>query len=353
MRRGKILVGALLGLGVSGCAVVQERVATAPTGLESTSAPVDTSFDSLVKQAKLKEAGLIVIDRHGVVYHRLTNGFTTTRPLPIASASKWIAAATIMTGVDRGELSLDDTVGRWIPEAPATMQDVKLRQLLSHTSGVANQNMVQLGKVDSLAQSALRLMEKPAAFEPGSRFTYGGAGFQIAGLMLERAAKKPFADIFAERIAGPLGMKTARFGSPQTWGRTDIPFLGGGMSASLDDYARFLRMMLAKGTIDGKTVLSPGSVSAIETNQITQVPVAARNMRLFNSGGYGLGVWCETLAEGDQCSRVSSAGAFGAYPWLDRASGRAGIFLTRASLAKVRQGVVALREATDAVEGRQ
>lgn len=339
----------LLGFTGSSCAYADAGIDRAVHTPPRKSAEVDAVFDNLVRQAQLKQAGLVVIDDRGVIYHRLTQGFSTTAPLPIASSSKWIAAATIMTGVDRGELTLDDPVERWIPEAPPELRQVKLRQLLSHTSGMAPQNMTLLSNVNSLGGSAMALMAKPLAYPPGTHFAYGGASFQVAGLMLERAARKPFETIFEERIARPLGMKTARFGSPRTWGSTDIPFLAGGMAASLDDYARFLRMMLGKGAVDGAQILSSDSVAAIETDQLDGIPMAARSMRLFDSRGYGLGVWCEEPSGGRQCSRVSSAGAFGAYPWLDRQTGRAGIFLTRASLAKVREGVATLRDETNGI----
>lgn len=310
-------------------------------------ARIDERFDRLVQQAGLKQAGLVVLDGRGVVYHRLTDGFSTTVPLPIASASKWVAAATIMTAVDRGELALDDPVGKWIPEAPDGLKPVTLAQLLSHMSGMAPQNMVDIGSVSSLGEAALVTMGKPVASPPGVRFSYGGASFQIAGLMAERATSQPFQKLFAERIAKPLGMKTARFGSPRSWGSTDIPFLGGGMSASLDDYGRFLRMMLANGVVDGKTILSVASVAAIETDQLEAMPADGHRKLLFESVGYGLGVWCEEKATAARCSRVSSAGAFGAYPWLDRKTGRAGFFLTQAKLAKVREAVVELRDLGD------
>ena len=310
---------------------------------------VAASFDAIVDHAQLAQAGVVIFDDKTALYQRTTPGFDTVTPLPIASASKWIAAALIMTAVDRGELSLDDPVGRWIPEAPSPLRHATLRQLLSHTSGMAGRAIMTMGHVASLEDSVKKLMEEPMARAPGSGFAYGGASMQVAALMLERSAKQPYAVLMRERITGPLGMVTAKVGSPPSWGTGDVPWVAGGMAMSLDDYRRFLVMMLDKGEFEGKRILSPRAVSAIETNAIAGVPIIYKPRAADDTSGYGLGIWCENMAADGRCGLISSAGAFGTYPWLDRKHGRAGIFLTRSSLPKIFAGVVALRDAAEAL----
>jgi CubicO group peptidase (beta-lactamase class C family) len=200
------LAALALASGGAGTSPVQRTAAVATTEA------IDAQFDALVAEAELPLAGVLVFDAQGPIYQRLTPTLTRTQPVPIASASKWVAAALIMTAVDRGELTLDDPVGKWIPEAPPTLRSATLRQLLSHTSGMAAGDLSAMGPVSSLEESVLKLIARPMARSPGAGFAYGGASMQVAGLMLERAAKRPYATLFAERIAGPLGMLTAAVG---------------------------------------------------------------------------------------------------------------------------------------------
>lgn len=317
-----------------------------PIARSTATSAADRAFDQVVSDASLQQAGVLVFDGRGVFYERLTPGFTTSTPLPIASASKWIAAALIMTGVDRGELSLDDTVGKFIPEAPAAVKGATLRQLLSHTSGISGQAIQTVRNVSSLEESVMRIFAAPLARPPGTAFAYGGSSIQVAALMLERATRQPFAKLMRDRLTTPLGMRTARVGSPPSWGTGEVPWVAGGMAVSLDDYRRFLTMILDRGTFEKRRVLSERSVDLIETNMILGVPIAYAPRAAGADAGYGLGVWCENMTSAGRCGRISSAGAFGTYPWLDREHGRAGVFLTRSSLAKVFSGVTRLRDMT-------
>jgi hypothetical protein len=58
---------------------------------------------------------------------------------------------------------------------------------------------------------------------------------------------------------------------------------------------------------------------------------------------YGIGIWCERIDADGRCPVVSSAGAFGVYPWVDRDAGLAGVFFTRTPLQRVLRPAIALR----------
>lgn len=339
----RIALAALLLLAVApGCAA---KPAAAPASRHL----VDQRFDALVDAARLPFAGMIVLDTAGPFYARTTPGFDSATPVPVASASKWIAAALIMTAVDRGELRLDTTVGSRIPEAPAGLQAATLQQLLSHTSGMDGAAMFAMPPVQTLEASVMQLFATPVARPPGTAFAYGGASMQIAGLMLERATRQPFQQLFADRIAIPLGMTGARFGSPPSWGRNGLPWVGGGMTISLRDYGHFLRMLLNDGISDGQRILSADSIARMERDLLIGMPIVSRPAAV-GEAGYGLGLWCERSTVDGSCSRISSAGAFGTYPWLDRQAGRAGIFMTRATLSTVVPAVHGLRDAAVALQ---
>lgn len=254
---------------------------------------------------------------------------------PIASASKWLTAAVVMTLVDEGKLSLDRPVRTWLPHVKGEGGNVTLRQLLSQTSGVAGglgelYEMKQDHRM-TLAQSAAEVLSRPLAYQPQTEFRYGAPGFQVAGAVVEAVTGQRWEDVFQARIARPLGMQQTywtfmKFGtaSPPV-AETNNPTLQGGAVGTADDYLRFLRMLSQNGTFAGRQVLSPAAVAEMLTDQTAGAKMNPTGAALLTDAHYSLGNWCETWDARKHCTRSSSIGAFGTYPWLDQATGRYGI----------------------------
>jgi CubicO group peptidase (beta-lactamase class C family) len=101
----------------------------------------------------------------------------------IASAGKWLAAATIAAVVDEGKLSWDDPVAKWIPEMNGVKGQATLRQLLSHTSGFPAYQPPwrHPDNYQTLRESVEQIIPLPAVARPGTRFQYGGLAMQVAG----------------------------------------------------------------------------------------------------------------------------------------------------------------------------
>jgi CubicO group peptidase (beta-lactamase class C family) len=124
------------------------------------------------------------------------------------------------------------------------------------------------------------------------------------------------------------------------------PLLQGGLVTTAQDYARFLTMLAQNGSVDGKRILSASAVEAMETVQTLGLPMAYKPPGAGHGGPqYALGNWCERWSADRRCTLVSSPGAFGTYPWIDRQSGLYGIFFTRTRLPRIVDDLVRARTA--------
>ncbi|HEX6810753.1 MAG TPA: alpha/beta fold hydrolase [Planctomycetota bacterium] len=281
--------------------------------------PVQAAMERVVHEIRLDGAGLSVV-REGTELHRSVHGeFANDLEIPIASASKWLCVAVIMSLVDSGTLDLDKPVARYVKEFDRDDKSrLTLRQCLSCTGGVAPHVAGRMRGWD-MAKFAEVAADMALRYQPGEAFRYGGTGFQIAAVAAERASAKSWHELFTERIAAPLGMQDTRFGELQPIGNeagtTKLPWVAGGAVSTLDDYSRFLQMLAGKGRFGDKQVLSEASVSAMWRDQVPEsVEVKAFGFEAERVR-YGLGTWIEPLGGG--ALRVSDPGAFGFTPWID------------------------------------
>jgi len=255
---------------------------------------------------------------------------------PIASASKWVAAALVLSVVDEGKLALDEPVGQRLPEFTGEAGKITLRQLLSFTSGQGSIRDLFDIRQDphiTLAEAVVQIAARPLEDQPGAVFKYGSPALQVAGRLAEQATGKPWAALFDERIGKPLGLKRTYWSGAL---RPDLdpatvrnPNLQGGLVTTADDYARFLTMLAAGGIYEGRQILSPAAVEALETAQTLNKPKVYLPPGAARLGEYALGNWCEAVTSRGSCTVVSSAGALGTFPWIDRGSGVYGIFFMR------------------------
>lgn len=128
----------------------------------------------------------------------------------IGSVSKQFMAGAILMLVNESKLSLDDPVGRYLPNL-SRANEVTIKQLLSHTSGY--QDYYPLDYVAAFMQKPVTADEilktwagKPLDFDPGTRWQYSNTNYVAAGRILERVTGAPFALFLQARIFGPLGM---------------------------------------------------------------------------------------------------------------------------------------------------
>jgi CubicO group peptidase (beta-lactamase class C family) len=130
----------------------------------------------------------------------------------IGSVSKQFMAAAILMLAQDGKLSLDDKVGRFLPDLTRA-NEITIRQLLTHTSGY--QDYYPLDYVAPFMQKPVTAAEilktfagKPLDFDPGTRWQYSNTNYVAAGRILERVTGQPLAAFLEARVFRPLGMAT-------------------------------------------------------------------------------------------------------------------------------------------------
>lgn len=134
----------------------------------------------------------------------------------IGSTSKQFTAFAILLLAERGDLSLDDDIRDHIPELPAFQDTVRIRHLLTHTSGYREFiNALTLAgrRVDEGdfigRYEVLDLIQRQPELqnEPGAEFNYNNSGFSLLTLVVERIAHQPFPEWMRENVFQPLGME--------------------------------------------------------------------------------------------------------------------------------------------------
>jgi D-alanyl-D-alanine carboxypeptidase len=128
----------------------------------------------------------------------------------IGSISKQFTVAAVMVLAQEGKLSLDDPVARWFPELTRA-NEVKLRNLMSHTSGYqdyAPQDYTIPAWTKPTTPQAIvhEWATKPLDFDPGTQYQYSNTNFNIVGLTVEKASGQPFWSFLKSRVLDPVGM---------------------------------------------------------------------------------------------------------------------------------------------------
>ena len=132
----------------------------------------------------------------------------------IASTTKPFTAMAIMMLAEDGKLSLDERAVKYLPWLPAVYNDVTVRQLLTHTSGVNRD--VRTANVDNFSPDEFkkRFVIAPAASRPNERWEYSNNGYILLGLIIEAVSGKSYGDFLTQRIFKPLGMKDTLYNEP-------------------------------------------------------------------------------------------------------------------------------------------
>ena len=225
----------------------------------------------------------------------------------IASMSKPITAVAVAILVDRGKLAFDDPLEKYLPEFRGLQvsaggqlvppsRPITIRDVLTHTSGLGE--MAERDPHLTLAGTSRQLARQPLRFQPGSRWAYSTAGFDILGRVVEVIAGSPFDRFLQASIFDPLGMKDTSFwiqkAARQRWTRsyqwvaqesklrettisylygTDVsdrerpPLGGAGLFSTASDMVRFYQMMLNNGELDRRRILKPETVAEMTRKQ--------------------------------------------------------------------------------------
>ncbi len=169
--------------------------------------------------------GSEIIHARGYGMASLEHGIAITPQtvFDIGSTSKQFAAMSIVLLAEKGVLSLDDDVRRFVPELPDYGSRITIRHLLTHTSGLRDYlTLWSLAGFDdadfTTGAEALDLIVRQRAlnFRPGEQYLYSNSGFFLLSVIVERASGKSLAAYAHEHIFAPLGMRHTRFNNDHT-----------------------------------------------------------------------------------------------------------------------------------------
>jgi CubicO group peptidase (beta-lactamase class C family) len=284
-------------------------------------ASVDPAVVAAVLEEELRETGtpgaaLVVIDDGAV---RLTRGLgvaslesgapvTPETLFRVGSVTKMVTAATALALVDDGRLRVEARVQEFLTGLPPAFGELTLHQLLSQTSGLLDEP-AESGALEESALEAYVRSWSPqrAALPPGVAFSYSNPGYDLLGLVLQAAARRPYADLVGDRLLAPLGMTRSTFrpgmamthplavGHRDHGGRTEAVrpmgddtrhWPAGFLFSSASDVAKLVQAILDGGRANGGPVLSPAAVESM-TRRWTTFP------HVLDGDGYGYGLFVD------------------------------------------------------------
>ena len=261
-------------------------------------AALDSVIEEAIKDAKILGATLWV-ERDGAAYHK-AYGLRALTPekepmtedtlFDLASITKVAATASAaMLAIERGQMGLDDPVAKHLPEFTGEGREkITIRHLLLHTSGLQvnlNGTLPPFSKTPAEA-FAQACREKPL-FTPGTAFSYSSVGTMVLGMVIERVTRQEFASYCGAELYQPLGMHDTVFQPSGDWLRRVAPSsaptrgqvddtvarnMGGiaghaSLFSTTADLARFARMMLNRGELEGTRLFKPETIQLMTTVQ--------------------------------------------------------------------------------------
>ena len=285
----------------------------------------------------------------------------------IYSMTKPITGVALMQLWEQGRFGLDDELARYLPEFAAVRvyagkdangvaqyrppaRPIQVRDIMRHTAGFSgpgedNPVFALYKQADPtaldvyLSEMGRRLAAVPLHYDPGEHWYYGVA-VDMQALLIERLAGEPYAKYVQDHVLGPLTMTDTAWRQPDAnWARFAALYLkkdgalvrqddaatralnfhdnkltpgAFGLASTLDDYMRFARMLLGKGTLDGVQILKPSTVRLMATDQLD--PRVTEREWLPGKGQVGFGMDF-AVRKARPASAEENRGAVGEFFW--------------------------------------
>ena len=255
------------------------------------------------------------------------------------SATKWISSGIMLKLAEKGWWSLDDSIGKYLPIfSDYGKGHITLRQSYSMSSGMYNPGNSSDYHKDptlTLEQSVDSIAKHVEILYPaGEMIGYDGTMMHVWGRAAEvidenKGFNRSWREIAREEFFSPLEMDSTDY--------TDFlpnPAVAGGIETTPHDYLNFLHMLANIGEFKGRKILNPGSVQEMFTDQTSSAPIFDSywppNHPDFPNNvdtmKYTFGAWWSELDENGKITVITSPGAFGNYPFVDRCRNIYGTF---------------------------
>jgi CubicO group peptidase (beta-lactamase class C family) len=274
-----------VGFALAASGLGQPVAATAGTEADqAAAAKADQYLTAWADQGRF--AGTVLIARgdkvllrkgYGMANYELSVANTPETVYRIGSITKMFTAFGVLQLEEKGKLSVNDTVVKYVPEIPAAWRAITIHQLLCHRSGIPD--FINTKAYDNFSdpnhvENAIKeYAEKPLVSEPGATFRYSNSGYVLLGRVIEKISGKSYEEYLTENILKPAGMMHTAMdhsrdlvlnrASGYRWdgeavvnapiSEPDHPWAAGGLRSTLDDMYRFDRVLKA-GTLFSKAV---------------------------------------------------------------------------------------------------
>ena len=132
----------------------------------------------------------------------------------LGSNSKQFTAALVLKLVERGRLTLGDSIGRHLTGLRPEWKAITIEQLLNHTSGLQRGGFVDMSRIEedvSFDTIISRAAQDPMEARPGTKHIYSNLGYVILGALVEKLYGKPYEAVLRNEIARPLGLTALRY----------------------------------------------------------------------------------------------------------------------------------------------
>ncbi|MBM0105542.1 beta-lactamase family protein [Steroidobacter sp. S1-65] len=161
--------------------------------------------------AVIREGRPVKVTGYGLANIELAVPATPDTVFRIASVSKQIMATAVMLLASEGKLDLDDPICRYIAGCPESWQPIRIRHVLTHTSGLSREAPGNSPfKVESDMDVIRRAFAAPTLSKPGDQWSYSNLGYSVLAQIISHTSGKSWSDFIAERIFAPLGMTATR-----------------------------------------------------------------------------------------------------------------------------------------------
>jgi D-alanyl-D-alanine carboxypeptidase len=164
-----------------------------------------------VSVAVLRGSDTLVMKGYGLASQEARRPASASTVYRIGSITKQFTSAAIMRLVERGRLSLDDDMSKYLPDFPLQGNKVTIRQLLNHTSGIHSYTADTLWQktwADDLTPKQIVdfVAKTPFDFAPGAGYRYNNTGYVLLGMILEKVTGQPYATHLQREFFTPLGL---------------------------------------------------------------------------------------------------------------------------------------------------
>lgn len=336
-------------------------------------------MEEMVAKKEVAGAVTVVVAKDKVLHVESTGlaDVAAQRPMTpdtlfwIASMTKPITGAAVLMLQDDGKLKVSDPVAKYLPEfanlktPSGKPANLTITQILTHTSGLSEASGPAQKGAKTLADLVPIWLAAPMQFEPGEKWKYCQSGINAAGRIVEVVSGMSFDAFLQQRLFDPLGMKDTTFYPTEAQrvrlvtayaknkdtgaldpvpprefyeGTRNRPPQGnGGLFSTPRDYARFVQMLLAGGTLDGRLYLSADALKFLATPQTPDtMPVGFFQNEHGTKYGWGLGTSIlrtphEGVAAMLSPGTFGHGGAWGTQAWVDPVKGVAYVLMIQRS----------------------